>query len=154
MIVESQVTITGSKAAVWAAITNIEHAAEIISGVEKIEIVEGPANGIRGLKWRETRILFGKSATVEKVVIAGAENEFFSTESKEGGFLFSTTNLIRENGEGVLLKSRHTTTPQGFIATLKFLPMVFFKGVIKKAILQDLNDIKAAVEQEPSIRRL
>ena len=26
--------------------------------------------------------------------------------------------------------------------------MVFFKGVIKKAILQDLNDIKKAVEQE------
>jgi len=29
------------------------------------------------------------------------------------------------------------------------IPMrLFFKGVIKKALLQDLNDIKAAVERE------
>ena len=32
MLVEAQVTINGSKAAIWSAITNIENAAEIISG--------------------------------------------------------------------------------------------------------------------------
>ena len=40
MLVEAQVTINGSKAAIWAAITNIENAAEIISGIEHIEVVE------------------------------------------------------------------------------------------------------------------
>ena len=30
MLVEAQVTVNGSKAAIWAAITNIENAAEII----------------------------------------------------------------------------------------------------------------------------
>ncbi len=148
MTVEAQVTINGTLEAVWAVMANIEKAAEILSGVEKIEIVERPASGIRGLKWRETRLLFGKSVTVEKVVIAGAENEFFSTESKEGGFLFSTTNLIREKGDGILLLSRHTTIPQGFTAMLKSLPMVFFKCMIKKAMLQDLNAIKKAVERK------
>jgi hypothetical protein len=29
--------------------------------------------------------------------------------------------------------------------------MFLFKGVVKKALLQDLNDIKSAVEQESSI---
>jgi len=29
--------------------------------------------------------------------------------------------------------------------------MLFFKGVIKKAVLQDLNDIKSAVEQPWSL---
>src|SRR5438046_817417 len=66
MIVEAQVTINGSKAAIWAAITNIENASETISGIEKIEVVEKPANGLVGLRWRETRMLFGKPATVEK----------------------------------------------------------------------------------------
>src|SRR5262245_38373836 len=50
VIVEAQVTINGSKAAVWAAITNIENASEIISGIQKIEIVEKPANGLVGLR--------------------------------------------------------------------------------------------------------
>jgi carbon monoxide dehydrogenase subunit G len=52
MIVEAQVTINGSKAAIWAAITNIENASETISGIENIEVLEKPANGLVGLKWR------------------------------------------------------------------------------------------------------
>src|SRR5262249_33006097 len=62
MLVEVQVTINASKEAVWAAITNIENASETISGIEKIEVVEEPANGLVGLRWRETRMLFGKPA--------------------------------------------------------------------------------------------
>jgi hypothetical protein len=38
---------------------------------------------------------------------------------------------------------------QGIVARLVSIPMVlFFKGVAKKALLQDLNDIRSAVEQE------
>ena len=43
MFVEAQVTINGSKAAIWAAITNIQNASEIISGIENIEVLERPA---------------------------------------------------------------------------------------------------------------
>ena len=66
MIVEAQVTVNGSKAAIWAAITNSANAAEIISGIEDSEVLEKPANGLVGLRWRETRMRFGKPATVEK----------------------------------------------------------------------------------------
>jgi len=66
MIVEAQVTINGSKAAIWVAITNIENAAETISGIENIKVIEKPANGLVGLKWRETRTQLGKPATAEK----------------------------------------------------------------------------------------
>ncbi len=149
MMVEAQVTINASVASVWAVLADIENAASIISGIERVEIVERPTKGILGWKWRETRVLFGKPATVEKVIIAGLENEFFTTESKDGGFVFSTYNRIWEGDGGTILRGQHFTRPQGFAARLKSLPMVFFKGVIKKAILQDLNDIKAAVELRP-----
>src|SRR5690349_3854396 len=65
MLVEAQVTINGSKAAVWAAITDIENASEIVSGILKIEVVEKPASGLTGLRWRETRMLFDEPTTVE-----------------------------------------------------------------------------------------
>ena len=67
MIVEAQVTVSGSKAAIWTAFTNLANAAEIISGIENSEVLEKPANGLVGLRWRETRMLFGKPATVENV---------------------------------------------------------------------------------------
>lgn len=147
MIVEAQVTINGSKAAIWAAITDIANAAKIISGIEAIEVVEKPANGLVGLRWRETRMLFGKPATVEKWITEAAENEFYKTRAEDGGFLFLTTNRLVAGNGGMTLTSAHETKPQGILASIQALPMGLFKGVVKKALLQDLNDIKSAVEQ-------
>ena len=149
MIVEEQITINASRAAIWAAITNIENASEIISGIEKIEVVQKPANGLVGLKWRETRMLFGEPATVEKWITDAAENEFYKTRAESDGFVFLSTTSISESSGGITLTSSHDSKPQGIVARLLSIPMgVLFKGVAKKALLQDLNDIKSAVEQE------
>ena len=148
MIVEAHVTIKGSKAAIWAAITNIENASKIFSGIENIEVLEKPANGLVGLRWRETRMYFGKPATVEKRITDAAENEFYKTRAEDSGFVFLSTMSISESSGGVTLTSSHDSKPQGIVATLKSIPMPLFKGMVKKALLQDLNDVKSAVEQE------
>ena len=148
MLVEAQVTINGSKEATWAAITDIENASKFISGIKNIEVVEKPASGLVGLKWRETRILFGEPATVAKWITDAAENEFYKTKAEDSGFVFVTTMSISESNGGMTLTSSHDSQPQGVVARLKSLPMFLFKGVMKKAIRQDLNDIKSAVERE------
>jgi uncharacterized protein YndB with AHSA1/START domain len=147
MIVAAQVTINGSRAAVWAAITNIEKASDFISGIDKIEVLEKPASGLVGLKWRETRMLFGKPAAVEKWITEAAENEFYQTRAEDGGFVFLTTKRLTESSEGVTLTESHESKPQTFGAKLSIPTLFLFKGVIKKALLQDLKDIKAAVER-------
>ena len=150
MVVEAQVTIKGSKAAIWAAITNIENASETISGIENIEVLEKPANGLVGLRWRETRMLFGKPATAEKWITDAAENAFYKTRAESDGFIFLSTTSLSENSRGsITLTSTHDSQPQGIVARLMAIPMgLLFKGVAKKALLQDLTDIKSAVEQE------
>jgi hypothetical protein len=148
MIVEAQVTINGSKAAIWAAITNIENASEIISGIENIEVLEKPANGLVGLRWRETRMLFGEPATAEKWITDAVENEFYKTRAEDRGVVYLTTMRISEGSGGIALTGSHDSRPQGIVARLMSIPMFLFKGVAKKAILQDLNDIKSAVERE------
>jgi hypothetical protein len=149
MLVEVQLAISGSKEAVWAAITDIENASKIISGIEKIEVVEKPAIGLVGLRWRETRMLFGKPATVEKWITDAAENAFYTTRAEDGGFVFLTTMRISDNNNGsITLSSSHDSQPQTFVARLMSIPMrLLFKGVLKKAIRQDVNDIKSGVEQ-------
>ena len=119
MLVEAQATINGSKTAVWDAITDIENAAQNLSGVEKIEIVERPPAGLVGTRWRETRMYFGKAATVEKRITESAEREFYKTVAESDGFLFLSTISISQNGNGVTLGSSHDTRPQGFVAKLK-----------------------------------
>lgn len=145
MTVQASITINASRAAVWAAITDVAGFAQLLSGVQKIEIIERPVAGLVGLKWKETRMLFGKEATVEKTIIAAAENEFYTTVARDAGFVFTTYQRIADHEGPLILRSIHETVSQGFTARLKALPMVFFKGVIRKAIMQDLEDIKAAI---------
>ena len=148
MIVEAQVNVNGSKAAIWAAMTNIEDAAEIISGIENIEVLEKPPSGLVGMRWRETRMYFGKPATVEKRITDAMENEFYKTRAESDGFVFLSTMRISESSGGVMLATSHDTRPQGLAAKLKSIPMPFFKGMVRKALLQDLNDIKSAIERK------
>lgn len=148
MIVEAQISIKGSKAAVWTAITDIRGATEIIKGVEKIEILNEPPNGLVGLKWRETRMYFGRPAAVEKWITDAVENKFYKTRAEMDGFIFLTTMTILESNDSITLVSSHQTKSRGIMAKIKSLPMVFFRGVLKKAIVQDLNDIKSSVEHK------
>ena len=146
MIVEARTTISGAKAAIWATITDIANAASIIRGIERIEIVGKPDQGLVGLKWRETRMLFGKPVAVEKWITQAVENEFYETRAESDGFVFVTTMRLSQAHDGVTLTSSHDSRPQGLVATLQAIPMkLLFKGVIRKAILEDLQDIEAAV---------
>lgn len=148
MLVDVQVTIHGSKAAIWAAMTDIENAAVIIRGIDKIEVLAKPANGLVGLKCRETRMLFGKPATADKWITDAADNAFYKTRAESDGFIFLSTMSIAESGNGMTLTSSHDSQPQSIAARVMSIPMsLLFKGVARKALLQDLNDIKAAVEQ-------
>lgn len=147
MIVEAQVSIHGSRAATWAAITDIANAATMIRGIEGIEVLERPASGLVGLRWRETRILFDKPASVDKWITDAVDHESFRTRAESDGFVFLATMKIRETAGGVTLTSIHETRPQGLAASLRGLPMVFFRGVMRKALLQDLEDLKSAVER-------
>jgi polyketide cyclase/dehydrase/lipid transport protein len=150
MFVEAQVTINGSKPAIWAAITDIENSAKTIKGIEKIEIVEKPTSGLVGLRWRETRMLFGDPATVEKWITDATENESYTTRAESDGFIFLTTVKMSDGNGGTTLTSSHDSQPQTFVKKVMSIPMgLFFKGVVRKAVLQDLNDIKSVVEQKP-----
>lgn len=58
----------------------------------------------------------------------------------------STLSLSGLDG-AITLSSAHESRPQSLVARFVSLPMVFlFRGVMKKPLLQDLGDIKAAVE--------
>ena len=148
MLVEVQVTIEASRAAIWAKMTDIENAAETIRGIESIDIVHKPASGLVGLRWRETRMLFGKPAVAEKWITQAVENEFYKTRAESDGFVFLSTTSISQGNAGMNLTSVHDSQPQTFATRLMTIPMsLLFKGVAKKALLQDLQDIKVAAER-------
>ena len=70
------------------------------------------------------------------------------------GCVYITTMKISETNDGSTLSMNHQIKPQTFIAKLMSFPMgLVFRGTIRKVILQDLNDIKAAVECAEASRK-
>lgn len=148
MLVEAQIAIRSSKAALWAAITDVARAASIVRGIEAIELVETPARGLTGLRWKETRILFDKPATVEKWITGAVEGESYTTQAETDGFVFLTTLRIVGQEPQLSLTSTHESLPQTFGAKLSAVPMrLFFRGAIRRHILADLDDYRASVER-------
>ena len=149
MKISVQAEINSSKEKVWQTITNFENSVNIIKGIEKIEILEKPENGIIGLKWKETRTMFGKTAVETMWITDAKENEYYETRAESHGAIYKSRIAIKEQdnksiltmdfgGEAVSLVAKIFSTILGFM----------FVGATRKAIQQDLNDIKISLEKE------
>jgi hypothetical protein len=72
-----------------------------------------------------------------------AENKFYTTRAESDGFVFLSTMRISASSGGITLTSSRDSKPQGIVARLQPIPMgLLFKGVAKKALLQDLRDLR------------
>ncbi|MCB0639624.1 MAG: SRPBCC family protein [Lewinella sp.] len=147
MNIQVQVPINASKADIWAAITNIRGAVDRVSGIEQVEILEEPADGLIGLKWRETRTLFGKTAT-EIMWITEAEPEaYYLTRAESHGAIYISEMAIVEEGGQNFLRMAFQGEGQTFMAKLMSTLMgPLVKGATRKAMEQDLLDIKQSLE--------
>ena len=148
MKIKSKVSIKGRKEDVWHAITDIEGSVEMISAIESIEILEKPESGILGLKWKETRPMFGKEATEIMWITDVKENEYYQTRAENHGAVYISRLEINEVGQETKLTMGFEGEAQSFGAKImSFLTGFMFKGATEKALKQDLIDIKAFVEK-------
>ncbi|MBT3315988.1 MAG: SRPBCC family protein [Anaerolineae bacterium] len=148
MKIKSKVSIKGRKEDVWHAITDIEGSVEMISAIESIEILEKPESGILGLKWKETRTMFGKEATEIMWITDVKENEYYQTRAENHGAVYISRLEINEVGQETKLTMGFEGEAQSFGAKImSFLTGFMFKGATEKALKQDLIDIKAFVEK-------
>jgi len=88
MKLEAKVCIDGTKEQIWQVITDIENSVNIIQAIEEIEVLEKPAEGLVGLKWRETRTMFGQTATEVMWITDAKENEFYQTRAENHGAIY------------------------------------------------------------------
>jgi hypothetical protein len=58
------------------------NASQIMSGIDNIEALEKPANELVGLRWRGSRMLFGKPATAEQWITDAVENALYQKSGR------------------------------------------------------------------------
>jgi uncharacterized membrane protein len=148
MDIKVQVTIEGSKEKVWNVITDIANSPKTISGIEKVDVLEKPAQGLVGLKWEETRVMFGREATEIMWITDVIENESYKTRAESHGAVYVTDlTLSGQNGKTQLTMT-FSSEPQTLSAKLmSAITGRLFRKSTEEALMQDLLDIKAAVER-------
>jgi hypothetical protein len=132
---------------VWRLVTDIENSVRTISAIDAIEVLERPSAGLAGLKWRETRTMFGKSATEVMWVTDVDEGTSYVTEARSHGSIYRTRTGLSGDGGAVRLGMEFRSEPQSFgarVASVVLGPVM--KRAVRKALLRDLEDVKRAAE--------
>ena len=98
MEMRAQMDIQAPAEKIWSVITDIDNAADHIGGINKIEILNRPVSGLVGLKWRETRIMFGKEATEVMWITEAETNVAYKTRAESHGAVYLSDFLIEPLG--------------------------------------------------------
>ncbi len=140
-------TIHASPSKVWKIITDFENCAENISGILSAQVLERPAKGIVGLKWTETRKFAGKEASETMWITDAKANQFYEARAESHGAVYISRLSIDKTDDGCTLTMRFDGTPQTFGSKVMWA-LTGWMAVkpMRKAIAQDLADIKAKAE--------
>jgi len=148
MLVTVDVIINKPKELVWNAITDIENSDAMISSIITLNVLHKPSQGLDGLKWEETREMFGKEAKETMWITDSADNKYYCTRAENHGSVYITKLSVNDNENGTLLSMSFNGIAQTQTAKiLSFLMSPFIKKSIKKALTSDLQDIKMFVEK-------
>ena len=148
MKAQSSIQINAPKEKVWKVVSNIENAAKTISGIQSVEILNpAGSNSMIGLKWKESRLMFGKEQWETMWVTDSSENEFYKVRAESHGSVYLTNVTLEDSNGNTQLTMDFESIPQSISAkVMAFLMGFMMKNMIKKAFLKDLEDIKKAVE--------
>ena len=153
MNIDCQLAVNASKESIWAVISDYEHMVDNIQAITKVDILEKPSSkdSLVGLKWTETRTMFGQEATETMWVTECVTNDYYQTRAESHGSIYTSKMYIaskEENGKtqnyvGMAFEGE----AQSLCAKIMMVTMGWmFVGETKKALMKDLEDIKAKAE--------
>ena len=133
---------------VWGILTDVEGSVDKISAIEKVEVLSDDTTFGVGYAWRETRTMFGRTATEEMEVVEVTAGESYAVIADPDGSNYRSVMAVGATGDDTSTVSMtFGANPKGTLAKL-FIATIgrLFVGSTKKAIAADLDDIAAAAE--------
>ncbi len=130
--------------AIFSDLTKME---QRLSGVTKIEMLtDGPIGA--GSKWRETRIMFGREATEEMIISEYNPASHYSVTADSHGVAYATRFDFTPDDGGTRVSMTFSATPVSFFAKVMSVFSGAMMGPLKKALDQDMTDLKSAAEDQ------
>ena len=135
---------------VWRVLTDLDNAAATIAAIEKIERLDGGSGFAVGTSWRETRTMFGRTATEDMTVTELDPGRSYTTEARSHGAFYRSTLLVEPIEGGSRITMAFGAEPKSAFA--RFFAVTIgrlFDSYTRKALAKDLTDIAAAAEGPP-----
>lgn len=151
--VEVSQQIATAPEAVWSVVVDTDRWVQVIEAIEAVEILRDEDGGGSeesfglGTTWRETRKMFGKTATEVMEVTEFEDGVSYGTAAESHGSKYFSEISVEPNDAGCLLTMSFTGEPQSMFAKIADITIGrLFLGATRKAFAKDLADIKAAAE--------
>jgi carbon monoxide dehydrogenase subunit G len=141
-------TIAAPPERVFAAATDVHHFADIVPAIERVEVLTPGPMGV-GTRFRETRKVFGRSATEEMRVVAFDPPRSYLVTAESHGCRYRTEFRFEPVAAGTRMTMDFGAEPLTLAAKVL---SVLMKPMLKKMAelcAQDLDAIKAHVEGRP-----
>ena len=133
---------------VWSVLTDLDNAATTISAIEKVERLDGGRGFELGTTWRETRTMFGKTATEDMTVTVLDPGRSYKTEARSHGAHYKSTNHVEPIEGGSRITVTFGAEPTSAIARVFAVTIGrLFDNFTRKALAKDLTEIAAAAER-------
>jgi carbon monoxide dehydrogenase subunit G len=133
---------------VWELITDIEHCPQFISGIQSVQRLDDGEGFGAGTRWRETRVMFGKSASEEMTVTEVEPGRSYTTQAQHGKAAYTSVMSVEPNGDDACVLSMHFDAEVSGVLnkTLGAVVGKLMEGSTRKLMQQDLADIAEAAE--------
>lgn len=132
----------------WALATDLAGAPEVLRGVKAVEVLTSGPFGV-GTRWRETRAIFGKSATEEMTVTAVEPERSYTVEADSSGARYvSTFDFAPSPVGGTNVTARFSAATTTTVArVLGALTAPVARRSVAKALKRDLDDLAQVAEK-------
>ena len=132
----------------WELATDLEGAPRVLRGIEAVEVLTPGPFGV-GTRWRETRRMFGRSATEEMTVTAVEPHRSYTVEASGPGVRYvSGLAFVPSAGGGTDVTATFGGRPTTTVArVLAALTARLGRRAVARALEQDLDDIATAAER-------
>ena len=132
---------------VWAVTTDLAGSPEVVRGIEAVEVLTPGEFGV-GTRWRETRTMFGRSATEEMTVTAVEPQRSYTTEAVRPGVRYVSTVAVAPAGDGSELTLTFGARPTSTVTrVLGAVTGPLGRRAVARALEKDLADLASAAER-------
>ena len=141
---EVQRTIAAPPDVVFAAVADVQHFSRAVDDIVRVEFVSEMRAGL-GTRFRETRVMRGREATVELEITEFAPPDRVRFLSEAGGVQWDSVFEVEAAGDGCSRLALVMEATPLTVASRLMVPLM--KGMVRKAIARDMDAVKAYCEK-------